>query len=170
MILGTAQFGMEYGVTNSDGRVSDSTLNSILRVAKHNSISMLDTAQSYGNCETRLGSFGVSDFDVISKFEGLPQADTEIDTWAQKSIEESLCRLNLQSLFGLLWHNSADLVGNKGKRVADTLISLKKAGLVKKIGVSIYEPEILESFEEWEKLDFIQAPFSLFDRRLETSG
>ena len=55
IILGTAQFGMNYGINNSMGVPEDKDVSSILDYAHKNGINTLDTAIAYGNSEERLG-------------------------------------------------------------------------------------------------------------------
>ena len=66
LILGTAQFGMIYGLNNKK-RIPLKTIRSIINVARKNNVKFLDTASSYGDCEKVLGKIGVSDFSIISK-------------------------------------------------------------------------------------------------------
>jgi aryl-alcohol dehydrogenase-like predicted oxidoreductase len=56
-ILGTVQFGLDYGINNSDGQVSPNEVNKILKLAKEHGIDTLDTAFSYGNAIERIGDF-----------------------------------------------------------------------------------------------------------------
>ena len=67
IIIGTAQFGMKYGVSNTTGIPNQKELKSIILFCLENNIEYLDTATMYGNSETRLGKAGVSDFKIISK-------------------------------------------------------------------------------------------------------
>ena len=56
LCLGSAQFGMNYGITNEDGKVSTDELIQILHLASVSSISYIDTAKVYGDAEMRLGN------------------------------------------------------------------------------------------------------------------
>ena len=56
--LGTAQWGLDYGITNSSGRISDSDLVGIVRLATDYGIRLVDTAPAYGDAERRLGEVG----------------------------------------------------------------------------------------------------------------
>ena len=47
LALGTVQFGLNYGISNTVGKVSDHELQQILRVAADAGIALLDTAQAY---------------------------------------------------------------------------------------------------------------------------
>ncbi|MDP6772559.1 MAG: aldo/keto reductase, partial [Anaerolineales bacterium] len=48
IVLGTAQFGMNYGIANSSGRIVQEEVSSILNFAWENGIKCLDTAAAYG--------------------------------------------------------------------------------------------------------------------------
>ena len=55
LALGSAQFGMQYGITNSSSRFTDDDIEEVLRIAKKNYIDTIDTAIAYGERESRLG-------------------------------------------------------------------------------------------------------------------
>jgi aryl-alcohol dehydrogenase-like predicted oxidoreductase len=50
------------------------------------------------------------------------------------------------------------------------MIEAKNAGLVSKIGISAYAPEDIDEISSRFRLDIVQAPLSIVDRRLITSG
>ena len=54
-IIGTAQFGMNYGIANSNGQPSESTIREIIERAMESEIFYYDTAIAYGNSEEILG-------------------------------------------------------------------------------------------------------------------
>ena len=86
LALGTAQFGLDYGVTNSEGKVQVEEVELILGCAKENSINTLDTAASYGNSEEVLGSIGISDFQIITKTIPLKNGVDEVIKHFQQSL------------------------------------------------------------------------------------
>ena len=49
--LGSAQFGMKYGVASSNKQVGENALEDILNIAWKANILFLDTAKVYGNSE-----------------------------------------------------------------------------------------------------------------------
>ena len=51
LALGTAQFGMEYGVANQSGKPSQKGMRSILDLAWDHGMHTIDTAKAYGNSE-----------------------------------------------------------------------------------------------------------------------
>jgi aryl-alcohol dehydrogenase-like predicted oxidoreductase len=67
-------------------------------------------------------------------------------------------------------HRPAQLLSTKGPAIYTALQVLKDKQFVQKIGISIYQP--LELAQVWSigKFDLVQAPLSVLDRRLLTSG
>ena len=60
-------------------------------------------------------------------------------------MQSSLIRMNLKTAYGLLVHDTSQLFGENGAKLAEAMISLKRQGLVHKIGVSAYGPEEVAS-------------------------
>ena len=67
LILGTAQFGMPYGLVDHSKIIKVNKLNEILKYAKKNGINRIDTAINYGDIQQKLGKIGVKDFLIVSK-------------------------------------------------------------------------------------------------------
>ena len=67
LALGSAQFGLKYGVANKVGRPTCREIKRIIATAKNAGIDTLDTAVSYGESERILGDIGVKDWEVVSK-------------------------------------------------------------------------------------------------------
>jgi aryl-alcohol dehydrogenase-like predicted oxidoreductase len=170
LTIGTVQFGLDYGVANKSGQVSRKDAKSIISLARLSGIDALDTAISYGESETCLGAIGLGGFKVITKLPPIPGNITDVATWVYDQMEESLYRLNLTSVYGLLLHHSQQLLGSKGKDLSRAIQQLKIRGKVQKIGVSIYAPSELDRLMGVCKIDIVQAPFNLIDQRLEKSG
>ena len=168
--LGTAQFGMYYGISNSSGQVKKSEIANIIRYARKNRVDLIDTAISYGESEQILGQIGVESFNVITKLPDYPKNCENITTWTKNKVLNSLRRLGVNSIYGLLLHRSNILTGPAKNKLKDALIMLKSEGLVKKIGVSIYDPKELDILAKDIKFDIVQAPLNLIDQRLESSG
>jgi len=168
--LGTAQFGMPYGIANASGQVTPEEVGRILRTAKDSGISTLDTAVAYGESEKVLGAAGVEDFKVISKLPPLPDGDLDVAAWVHRQVEESLGRLRVDRLDGLLLHRPADLQGRQAVALAEGLQTLKVAGKVGKTGISLYEISEIEPAMERMDVDIVQAPFNLVGRQLSDSG
>ncbi|TCV84258.1 aldo/keto reductase [Sulfurirhabdus autotrophica] len=170
LVLGTVQFGLPYGVANQDGQVSRSVAKDMLKLAEANGIDTLDTAIAYGESETCLGEVGTQGFKLVTKLPSVPVDCADVSGWVQEQVNESLARLGVSVVYGLLLHRSEQLLGKGGKALFQTLQGLKEAGQVQKVGVSIYDPSELEALIPQYRFDLVQAPFNLVDRRLHTTG
>lgn len=170
LAIGTAQFGLAYGVANKGGQVSLEEASAILRRAANAGADTIDTAITYGNSEQRLGEIGVSGFKVVTKLPAIPAGCADISAWIAQSVAASLKRLGIAKLDGLLLHKPSQLLETGGREIFEALIHLKSEGLVNKIGVSIYEPSELDALIPLFKLDIVQSPFNILDQRLRTSG
>jgi aryl-alcohol dehydrogenase-like predicted oxidoreductase len=170
LALGTAQFGMSYGIGNRDGQISLTTSKSMIELARASGIKTLDTAVAYGDSETRLGEIGVADFNIVSKLPPVPNYCMNVDEWVQVQVRNLLARLRMESIHGLLLHRPDQLLEEQGKELYLALQRVKSAGQVKKIGVSVYSPEQLSALIPIYLFDIIQAPLNLVDRRLHSSG
>lgn len=170
LALGTVQFGINYGIANNTGQVQPSDVSKILELAKSNAIQTLDTAIAYGESETALGKQEISDFSVITKLPEVPTDTDDVMKWASQQLEGSLQRLNLAAVDSLLLHRPAQLLEKFGGVLYRQLQNFKQQGLVKRIGISIYEPEELDLLCECFHFDLIQAPFNIIDNRLYETG
>jgi aryl-alcohol dehydrogenase-like predicted oxidoreductase len=173
LCLGTAQFGLAYGITNLSGQVPEHAIAHLLALAEDASIVWLDTAQAYGNAEAVLGRqiSRSHRFRLISKLQ--PQAQTEFaaqdqDAW-EHDFSDSCRRLGVPSLDALLLHAPADLRKPGGHYLESWLLSLRERGCVRRLGVSIYTAADLQGVNP-ALLDLVQLPLSLFDQRLLKDG
>ena len=160
-ILGTAQFGLKYGINNRSGIPNDNQLKKILDYCTQKNMNFLDTAPSYGNCEKRIGMFANNRFNIISKFSQL-DSKKELDN----NIDESLKSLNIKSLYGYLSHDENNII--EKPEIWEYLKQLKIDKKTKKIGFSIYDVNKLEYLLDKKIIpDIIQLPYSVFDRKFE---
>ena len=126
LALGTAQFGMDYGVANTGGRVTRAALADILTTAARAGLDTLDTAIAYGQSEACLGAAGVDNWRVITKLPRLPDpAPPDVRAWVLAAVQGSLDRLQLPGLTAVLLHHPADLLGRHGPDLAWALAELK---------------------------------------------
>jgi aryl-alcohol dehydrogenase-like predicted oxidoreductase len=170
LALGTVQFGLSYGIANQNGKVNREDANKIINLARLSNIDTIDTAIAYGDSEVCLGNIGMKGFKVITKLPTLPDNVTNVDAWVKNQIQESLQRLNILTVYAVLIHHTQQLLSSKGRDLYQSLERLKAKGLIKKIGVSIYDPSELESVMNSFMIDLVQAPFNLIDQRLNSSG
>ncbi|WP_429119838.1 aldo/keto reductase [Aeromonas allosaccharophila] len=162
LALGTVQFGLDYGVSNRDGQVSDGELDAIIALARHAGIDTLDTAQAYGNAEQRLGKRDITGFALIDKLApGLPLTDVH------DAVNHSMQLLGRKRLDGLLLHRSQDA----SPALFELLAELQQQGTVGKLGVSVYSPEELGAWiAAGYPLELVQLPANLLDQRFLRTG
>lgn len=170
IVLGSVQFGINYGISNKKGKTKFSEVKKILKFAKESEIKLIDTAIAYGDCEEILGKTGFNNFNFISKLPKIPRNCNNIDYWVQNNVESSLSKLKVRNLYGLLIHHTKDLSGTFGKKLVKSIKKIKSNGLVKKIGISSYDTSEIETALEIFDLDIVQAPLNVIDRRIEISG
>lgn len=170
LALGTVQFGLNYGVANYSGQTNLSEVKKIIKLARKASVDLVDTAISYGNSEKIIGEVGITDFRFVTKLPPILNNNKDITSWVEKMVKDSLERLGVKSIYGLLIHRYKDLLGDNGKKLVYALDQIKTSGLVKKIGISIYDPSEIGQVIDLLKIDIIQAPLNIIDRRLEISG
>ena len=68
--LGTAQFGMDYGINNKRGKIPEKEVFEILNEVSRSGIDTLDSAYAYGDSETMIGNFirkSKNNFKIVSK-------------------------------------------------------------------------------------------------------
>jgi aryl-alcohol dehydrogenase-like predicted oxidoreductase len=170
LAIGTAQFGMNYGVANSIGQPDQNLASSIISYAKSNGIDTIDTAIAYGESEKILGKVGVTDLNIITKLPEKPNNVSNVARWVNEQVESSLIRLGKSSLSALLLHRPHQLLESDNKDLWHTLLQLKSDKIVEKIGFSIYSPDELDKLWGSFQPDIFQAPYNIFDRRLTNSG
>lgn len=157
--LGTVQWGLNYGISNSNGIPSDEELKLISTLASNNDIDCLDTATGYGNAEERIGINLSSSFKIVTK---IGKVKSEIDL--KNQLNKSFTNLKRSAIYGCLFHDYKELINNKDLWKA--LSDQKSQGKIKKIGYSLYAPNELQQLLELNYIpDIIQIPFNVFDRK-----
>lgn len=170
LVLGTAQFGLDYGIANHTGRVHADEVGQILRCAASHGITTLDTAVAYGDSERVLGEAGVKEWQVISKLPGVPDDCRDVAGWVEQTVDTSLSRLDINSLDGLLLHRPLQLLEPMGEQLIAALCRLQSTGRVARLGLSVYDVDSLDLLMERLPCNVIQVPFSILDQRLIQSG
>lgn len=171
LCLGTVQFGLDYGVNNKVGKPSKSDVFEMLDIAVDRGIFYFDTAAAYGNAEELLGEYfmsrgGKSRFEIISKLRPnlIDDQSNNHDNVVEKEIIKSLKKMNLEVLNGYLLHTPSNFYDSK---IIEDLTRCKEKGLVKNIGVSIYEFNHAIDVVSSATVDYIQVPYSIFDQRID---
>jgi len=158
IILGTAQFGMDYGISNRTGKISFHEITKILNFSINNKIKYLDTASAYHLSENEIGKYyskSKKKFKIITKF----YHSNEFNIF--KQYHNSIKNLKYKPEI-IMAHNCKDYL-NKSFRIK--LFKLKKEFKIKKIGVSIYTPREFYKIIKVKKPDILQVPCNILDKR-----
>lgn len=159
IVLGTAQFGQAYGVSNCVGEISIDEVEKILIYCSDNGIKEIDTAFNYGNSLNVLNEFDLSDFSVTSKIPKIGNAknpQNKIDEYIYKS----LLLFDKNKIENMLFHDEEDLY--KYENYQYMCIAKNKYDF-KNVGVSVYN--VRENLLNNEDIEMIQMPGSIIDRR-----
>jgi len=172
--LGTVQFGLDYGISNTHGKTNKHNSSQILQYAYNNGIDIIDTATQYGNAESIIGH----SISNSHKWKIITKTPSFLDNSLNKihvkqlrgSFDKSLSNLKKKSIYGLLIHSCDDLFKHNGDLLFKEMETLKSIGLVKKIGVSIYNSDRIDYILDNYPIDLVQLPINILDQRLINDG
>lgn len=160
LAIGTAQFGMPYGIANQNGQVQQDEITDILDLARENGISTLDTAKAYGTSEKAIGNYlkncPKQSWEINTK---ISDRKTKISQQLQDSTEKlTICPTSVMA-------HSTELFLEDTFQIE--LEGVKKEQFMRKFGVSLYnEDEIDRVLASDFKFDIIQLPLNILDTRL----
>ncbi len=146
LALGTVKFGRIDGLKHpaTFERPDDETLSTLFKRALDLGITVFDTAPAYGDSEARLGRLlAMTSMPLVittkvgEEFEGGVSRHDFSATHTRMSVERSLRRLRREQLDLVCIHSDGnDVVNLEQHEVLPTLIELKRAGLIRAIGLS----------------------------------
>jgi aryl-alcohol dehydrogenase-like predicted oxidoreductase len=161
LALGTAQFGLDYGLQNEFGQVPFDQVTAIIDFAAKQGISVLDTANMYGTSQQVLGTYLANTpehFKIVSKIK------TDSMDEARRIFSDCLSTLGINQLYGYLIHRFAEYQTTPA--IYDFLLEQKQLGIIRKLGFSLYFPDELEYLLDHQvPIDIVQFPLSILDQR-----
>ena len=167
LMLGTVQFGLDYGIANRSGRPGEAEVRAILAAAWEGGVNCLDTAAAYGESEEVLGralqELNLNGrFTVVSKVRHLEKLQdhasfSEISREIEDSVKTSLRRLRLETLPVCLFHHEVPL------EYFEVMERLRDKGLIEHYGASMVDP--MNAAAYCGTAEALQIPFNLLDRR-----
>lgn len=162
--IGTAQFGSQYGVTNTTGQVERIEALQIIEKAFSKGILDIDTAPSYGKAEKTIGKSHLKDkFRVTTKTikHNSSIITPQVTQQVIDGVNNSLDAMKLKSCYALLLHDISDLKKPGFESLLSALVELKLKGKIKKIGVSAYYVDEVVLASELMTLDIVQVPLNV---------
>jgi spore coat polysaccharide biosynthesis protein SpsF len=171
--LGTAQFGIPYGVTNKTGQPSHDEATRMIRAAVDHGVTFIDTARAYGAAESRIAAALVPGYmgraTVGTKLDTLSSlvegaSDANVTGAVDASVLRSCRELRTQHLDVLLLHRWAHR-RQFSEAVWRRLLELQEGGVIGALGASVYSPvEAIEALRDKQILH-LQLPYNLLDWR-----
>lgn len=161
LIIGTAQFGLKYGINNPVGKPNQKAVGEMLRFCYQIGINTIDTADAYGNASDLIGRFhslNIKKFNVITKFKDGGE-EFNVKSW----LDFTLKKLKTPSLFACMFHSINDYLNNP--KLLKDLSYFYDIGLIKNIGVSIYSNEHFARVIDDPSVHLIQLPYNLLDNK-----
>lgn len=158
IVLGTVQFGLNYGINNISGKPCRGKVFGILDEAYNKGIRYLDTAETYGNAIEIIGQYHKQTnnrFKVLSKFK-----NAENNT-LYNNVSKTLETLSIPKFEVYSYHSFKEYVDKIHLR--DDILKLKHAGLIEKIGISIYTNQEFDYVIKDKEINVIQLPYNILD-------
>ena len=181
LILGSAQWGMRYGIANASGAPSDPELRAILDSARAAGVTTIDTARAYGDAGERIGALiderdarqDRDEWHVITKLDpDVLRPDEDAERFLQRvaeSVDASRAALRRPVLDTLLLHRVAHRSAHDGIGWR-WLLDERRAGRVRRLGISAATPAQAEAALDDEDIEVIQVAASIADQRLVRAG
>ena len=176
-VLGTAQLGMHYGRVNDSGQPARQQAVRIVRHAIAHGVTALDTARGYRQAESVVGealsgAWG-SRANVVTKLDlgaaKVPATEAEIHAQVDASIQSSCEALQTEKLGTVLLHRweHHDLWGGAAWR---RMCELQEEGRIGWLGASVYGPgEAIQAVQDL-RVQHLQIPINVLDRRWKRAG
>lgn len=166
--LGSAQFGGDYGISNTRGRVGEDEVRQVLQLAADTRVLTIDASHHDGDVERILGR----NWPFPSPFK--PQVRTlRLDhglDWLESRLRRSIDHMGLVRAHAALVDSAEDLTGPQGDELWSRLEKLKASGLISRIGISATHADQPLLLARRFKPDIMQVPASILDQRLVRNG
>ena len=164
LIFGTANLCTKYG--NKASYINETKSKNLLNFAYKKKVKILDISSNYDCYKALVKQYNFKNWKISFKIskKNIDNLKTSIDV--ENFIKNLLKSLNKKKIEYFLFHNSKDIFSKKGKIVFDVLRKFKKINKIGKIGVSVYSNSEITKLLKKYKINIIQAPFNIFDQRL----
>ena len=160
-ILGTANLENSYGKFSNYLNLKD--FKKIINSPK-NKPAYIDTSLNYKNVHKILSKINLGNIKIITKISIPIKKNINPENWIFKNIRLIMKNLNVKSIYGVLIHNPSIF---KKKELKDYIISLnklKKKGIIKKTGFSVYNLKEANFLINNYDFNILQAPINIMDQ------
>jgi aryl-alcohol dehydrogenase-like predicted oxidoreductase len=175
VVLGTAQLGLDYGISNAAGKPDAAAAREIVRRSVAGGVNAFDTARAYGESERVLGDA----LGALPDAAGPPHVVTKIDpataaagrAEVEAALDECARRLAVpgEPLFCVMLHWAASM-DHWGTGLGAAMVAAKERGAARSLGVSCYTAEEARRALAHPEIDAIQIPLNAWDGRMRDAG
>ena len=170
IVLGTAQFSGNYGITKKNSFLAENEAHKILKTLLSKKLKHLDTSIDYENSLNKINSFNFNNWQITTKMDP-KKLDFSSEQNLYLSVENQIKLIkqnsSIKTIKNLLIRNSNMILTPKGKILYKVLKKIKRNKLIINFGYSIYNFKNLEKIIINFRPDLIQCPYNVFDRRIE---
>ena len=170
IVLGTAQFSGNYGITKKNSFLAENEAHKILKTLLSKKLKHLDTSIDYENSLNKINSFNFNNWQITTKMDP-KKLDFSSEQNLYLSVENQIKLIkqnsSIKTIKNLLIRNSNMILTPKGKILYRVLKKIKRNKLIINFGYSIYSFKNLEKIIINFRPDLIQCPYNVFDRRIE---
>lgn len=161
-VLGTANLGAPYGITNQE-KYNSKLARSVLKHALSRGINSFDTAAGYGNAEQLIGST-LNSYENIEIVTKIPARESYTFEYVSRKLQLSLKNLRVNKIYGLMFHDP-DI--HKKNEIVEISKRILETGTVEHLGFSAYSiDELLKAKEANPCWTIFQVPENILDQRL----
>lgn len=172
MALGSAQWGLPYGIANHGGVPTPAEIQAMARAAARGGVDTIDTARAYGSAEAAIGALD-GDWRVVTKLapdvSGADVDPAESRLRSRRSLAASREALGRDRLDAVLLHRD-DHRELSGGAAWSVLLEERHAGRIGAIGCSVVDVANAPALLDDPDCEILQVPASLLDRRLARAG
>ena len=140
-------------------------VNKLIKYCVGNGIDKIDTAIAYKNSEKIIGNNNEKFSKIITKIPRLNLKDKNLKKKIFLLFKKSIQNLKVDKVYCLMLHEPRQLLSDKGSIIFSALQSLKKEKKIKKIGISVYEPDTLKQIINKFKIDLVQSPCNYLNKQ-----
>ena len=167
LILGTANFGSQYGLNQSQIEIFEIDL--IMSEVIQNSCVLIETSPSYCNSEEIIGRY-IKEIDFDRLVLKVPPNEYSTKKRIIDSVQASLSRLNQTKATVVMLHGLGNSFSKQARELEKACEELLNSNLTSQVGLSCYtEEEILFAKKTLPILSAFQIPENLADGRTRNS-
>ncbi len=161
IILGTANLNQKYGFLKKS--IKFQNFKKIINKSKKR-IGYIDPSYNYKRVHKLLGKLNLGKIKIITKISIPEGSKINPKLWVSNSVRKITTDLKKKKIYCILIHNPNLLISDKYEEYFFYLNELKKRGIIKKIGFSVYGIKETNILLKKYRIDILQVPINLINQ------